>query len=175
MAELKIHGAEPEASDPAGKKIGILDAVLAVTLAIVSIVSHRTHTEAILHQAKSNDAWAHYEANRVTYHNLELGENLLFVLNEHNPAAEKMRADYAAQKEKYDQQSKESHETAQRAEQQAASDERRVLRYDIGEALLQISLVLTSLYFISRKKMFPAMGAAAAALGVIVAITGLAV
>ena len=173
MAELEIHHEETHKPDPAGQKVGVLAAILAVLLALVTIASHRTHTSAIMHQSRSNDAWSHYQSTRVKYHNLELGENLLSVLDARNAPSEKMREDYAAQKKKYDAQAKEIQESAQQLGDEAESDEHRALRYDIGEGLLEIGLVLTSLYFISRKKMFPALGAAAAAIGVVVAATGL--
>jgi len=48
MAELEIHH-EGSASDPTGKKVGVLAGVLAVLLAVVTIASHRTHTAAIMH------------------------------------------------------------------------------------------------------------------------------
>jgi hypothetical protein len=175
MAELEIHHEESHVPDRTGQRVGILAAILAVALALVTIASHRTHTAAIMHQSQSNDAWSHYQSTRVKYHNLELGENLLSVLNAHDVPAEKMRVDYAAQKQKYDAQAKEIQETAQHAQEEAESDEHRALRYDIGEGLLEIGLVLTSLYFISRKKMFPALGAAAAAIGAVVALSGLLV
>lgn len=173
MAELEIHHEESHTPDPSGKRIGILAAIFGVLLAIVTIASHRTHTAAIMHQSQSNDAWSHYQSTRVKSHNLELGENLLSVLDAHNAPAEKMRADYAAQKKKYETEAKEIQASAQQLGEEAESDESRALRYDIGEGLLEIGLVLTSLYFISRKMMFPALGATAAALGTIVAVTGL--
>ena len=55
----------------------------------------------------------------------------------------------------------------------AEADEHRALRYDVGEGLLEIGLVLSSLYFISRKKMFPVMGITAGIAGTAIAITGL--
>lgn len=174
MAELEIHHEGSHTHDPAGQRVGILAAVLAVALAIVTIASHRTHTAAIMHQSQANDAWSHYQSTRVKFHNLELGENLLSVLDAHNAAAAQMRSDYAAQKKKYAAQGKEIQDSAQHAQEQAEADERRALRYDIGEGLLEIGLVLTSLYFISRKLMFPWLGAAAAVAGTVVALTGLA-
>ena len=51
-----------------------------------------------------------------------------------------MRADYAAQKKKYEEQGKEIQESAKRSEEAAESDEHRALRYDIGEGLLEIGL-----------------------------------
>lgn len=173
MPELEIHHESGHAIDPTGQSVGVLAAVLAVLLAIVSIASHRTHTAAIIHKATANDAWQHYQSTRVKYHNLDLGENLLAVFGVKNDAGDKMLADYAAQKKKYEAQSAQIQEEAQRAEDSAGSDEQRALRYDLGEGFLEIALVLASLYFISRKKMFPVMGVIAGLAGTAVAATGL--
>ncbi len=175
MPELEIHHESEHAIDPMGQKVGVLAAVLAVFLAIVTIASHRTHTAAILHNSQANDAWAHYQSTRVKYHNLELGENLLAVLDAKGGPAEKMLNDYTAQKKKYEAQGTQIQEEAQRDEELAHGDEQRGLRYDFGEGLLEIGLVLTSLYFISRKRMFPAMGLLAGAIGAVIALTGLMV
>lgn len=173
MAELEIHHETHHESDPLGQKVGVLAAILAVVLAIVTIASHRTHTAAIMHKSSANDEWSHYQSTRVKYHNLELGENLLSVLHANGDGAEKMRADYAGQKTKYEEQAKEIQEKARGFDEQAEIDEHRALRYDIGEGLLEIGLVLSSLYFISKRRMFPVMGVAAGALGAIIAATGL--
>jgi hypothetical protein len=170
MAELEVHH-ETHASDPLGQKVGILAAILAVALAIVTIESHRTHTAAIMHKATANDEWSHYQSTRVKYHNLELGEDLLNVLHVTGEAPEKMRSNYGAQKKKYEEQAKEIQEKARAADESAEADEHRALRYDIGEGLLEIGLVLSSLFFISKKMMFPVMGVLAGAVGAVIAIT----
>ncbi|MBZ5592477.1 MAG: DUF4337 domain-containing protein [Acidobacteriia bacterium] len=175
MAELEIHQESEHEADPTGKKVGVLAALLAVALAIVTIASHRTHTAGIMHKASANDAWQHYQSTRVKYHSLELGENLVKIFGAKGEDADKMLADYAAQKKKYDEQSKQIQEEAKTAGDSAEADEHRALRYDIGEGLLEIALVLSSLYFISRKKMFPAIGLTAGITGVAIAITGLIV
>src|SRR6266480_3005777 len=161
MAELEIHHEGEHGSDPLGQKIGVLAALLAVALAIVTIASHRTHTAAIIHRSSGNDAWAHYQATRVKYHNLELGENLVSVLGAKSAPVEQMLADYAGQKKKYEEQGKQIQEEAKKDDETAEADEHRALRYDFGEGLLEIGLVLSSLYFISHKKMFPVIGIAA--------------
>ena len=50
MPELEIHHESEHAIDPMGQRVGVLAAILAVALAIVSIQSHRTHTAAIMHK-----------------------------------------------------------------------------------------------------------------------------
>jgi hypothetical protein len=175
MAELEIHHEGEHDSDPVGKRVGVLAALLAVALAIVTIVSHRTHTEAIMQKAAANDAWAHYQSTRVKYHNLELGQSLIGALGVRGDATEKLLADYAAQKKDYDGRGKKIQEEAEQDDHSAETAERRALRYDLGEGLLEIALVLSSLYFISRKRMFPGIGIIAGIAGAAIAVTGLLV
>ena len=172
MAELEIHNESEHDADPTGKKVGVLAALLAVALAIVTIASHRTHTAAIMHKSSANDAWQHYQSTRVKYHNIELGENLVRVFGAKGGPADKMLADYAGQKKKYDEQSKQIQEEARETGEAAETDERRALRYDLGEGLLEIALVLSSLYFISHKKLFPAIGILAGISGAAIAVSG---
>src|SRR5580704_17484209 len=174
MAELEIHD-EGHDNDPVGKTVGVLAAVLAVLIAMVTVASHRTHTAAIMHQSTANDDWAYYQANSIKLHNVELGEGLLSVLDAKGDAAEKLRSHYEDQKKKYDEQRDAQQEKAQKSDDTAEADEHRALRYDFGEGLLEIGLVLTSLYFISKTKMFPVMGVLSGLVGTVIAITGLLV
>src|SRR6266852_2082448 len=80
MAELEIHQEHEVDKDPAGKKVGVLAAVLAVFLAMVTIESHRAHTAGILLKTEANDQWNFYQAKRIKSHNLELGEDLIALL-----------------------------------------------------------------------------------------------
>jgi hypothetical protein len=173
MAELEIHHETEHEKDPTGKKVGVMAAILAVFLAVVTIASHRTHTAAIMHKSSSNDAWAYYQATRIKLHNSELGEKMVDLLGPKGEASEKAHAGFATEAKKYEEQSKERQESAKSADEAAEADEHRALRYDIGEGLLEIGLVLSSLYFISRKTMFPIVGLIAAVAGTGIALTGL--
>jgi len=172
MAELEIHH-EGHESDAAGKMVGVIAAILAVFLSVVTIASHRTHTAAIINKTTANDQWSYYQANRLKVHNVELGENLLTIIGSKSDAVEKIHSDYEAQKEKYDSGSKENKERAEAAEKASETAEMRALRFDFGEGLLEIGLVLTSMYFIARKKMFPVMGVLAGLAGTVCAAAGL--
>jgi len=109
----------------------------------------------------------------VKYHNLELGENLLRVYGAKGAAADKMMSDYAAQEQDYGKRAADIQKKAESYDALAERDEDRALRYDIGEGLLEIGVVLSSLYFISRRKMFPAMGLMAGIAGVVIAASGI--
>lgn len=173
MAELEIHHDTEHHSDPLGQKVGVMAAVLAVLLAVVTIASHRSHTAAIIHKSASNDQWSYYQATRVKLHTTELGESLVHMLGAKMEGADKMLAEYAGQKKKYEAQSKKIEEEAKGDVEAAEADEHRALRYDVGEGLLEIGLVLSSLYFISRKGMFPVLGGIAGVAGAAIAVSGL--
>lgn len=171
MAELEIHH-EVEHHDPAGKVIGVVASILAVMLAVVTIVSHRAHTEGVLLKADANDQWAFYQSKKIKFHNLELGEDLLNAMPVRTPAAEKTLEKYASEKKRYQKDSDEAQAKAKETEKESALVEAKALRYDFGEGLLEIGLVLTSLYFIARSKIFPVVGLIAAAAGVVIALMG---
>src|ERR1700689_2908738 len=166
MAELEIHNEGHEPDGP-GQLVGILAAVLAVLFAVVTIASHRTHTEAIIKKSEANDQWGYYQATRLKLHNLELGERLTRVLGAPNAATQASLAEYGPEKKKYDAQSKDLQAKAQEKTDESEAAERRALHYDLGEGLLEIALVLSSLYFIARKMLFPVIGVIAGVAGVI--------
>ena len=172
MPELEIHHEAGHAVNSIGQRVGVLAAVLAVALAIVSITSHRTHTDAIIEKSTANDKWAQYQAGRVKYHSLELGENLVDVMGVTGERANRMLGDYKRQKAKYEKEGKEIMEEARHADEAADASEKRALRFDFGEGLLEIALVVTSLYFISHKKMFPVIGVIAGITGGVLALMG---
>ncbi|MEJ0005375.1 MAG: DUF4337 family protein [Steroidobacteraceae bacterium] len=60
---------------------------------------------------------------------------------------------------------------AKAREGESQREENRGLRLDLGEGLLELGLVLTSLYFLARKRLFPIIGILAAVTGAIVAAT----
>ena len=172
MAELEIHHEHEHDADPLGRRVGVMASILAVLLAVVTIASHRTHTAAIIHKSGSNDKWSEYQATRVKLHTTEMGENMVHLLGTKGESADKMLADYVGQAAKYEDSSKKLRKDAEEADETAEADEHRALRYDVGEGLLEIGLVLCSLYFISRKKMFPVLGIIAGIAGTVIAITG---
>ena len=171
MAELEIHH-EVEGADPLGKKIGVLASVLAVFLAIVTIVSHRAHTDAVLYKSDANDKWAFYQAKKIKFHSLELGVDLLNALPTQGPQTAATAARYEKEKKRYTKESDEAQEDARKMDEKAAHVEDQALRFDFGEGLLEIGLVLTSLYFIARSTLFPVVGVISAVIGIAMAISG---
>jgi hypothetical protein len=174
MAELEIHHeVEGERKDPLGQKIGILASLLAVFLAIVTIASHRAHTEGVLMKADANDKWAYYQAKKIKQHNVELGQDLAAMLGADDEKAPKRAEHYNHEVERYTKEAEDIQNEAKALEEEVTVIEKRALRYDVGEGLIEIGLVLSSLYFISKKQLFPLIGVIAGIGGIVVAASGL--
>lgn len=173
MAELEIHHeGHGEGADPLEKTIGVAASVLAVMLAIVTIVSHRAHTDAVLFKSQANDKWSFYQAKKIKFHSLELGVDLLNAMPSRTPQADATLVRYEKEKQRYNRESNEAQDDAKRTDETAEHVEHQALRFDFGEGLLEIGLVLTSLYFIARSKIFPTMGILSAVVGVAIAVWG---
>jgi len=180
MGKLEVeihheHEHEHDHGDVLGQRVGVLAAVLAVLLAVVTIASHRTHTDAIMHRTSANDSWSYYQAERIKVYVLGLGGDLLDIEGARGAAIGALKADYDKQKKKYEDEAAGVQHDARKQDELAEAAEARAIRYDIGEGLLEISLVLGSLYFIARRKMFPVLSIVAGIAGSAVAVTGLMV
>jgi hypothetical protein len=176
MAELEIHHEhEGHDADPLGRKIGVLASVLAVFLAIVTISSHRAHTDAVLHKADANDKWAYYQSKRIKFHNIELGLDIAGMIGAKDPEAGARVERFKKERERYAKESDDVQKEARDLEAEVGTLESKALRFDIGEGLIEIGLVLSSLYFISKKKYFPSIGVIAGVAGIVIAASGLLV
>ena len=67
---------------------------------------------------------------------------------------------------------RESTGKAKEKEAETRHVEAEALRFDLGEGMLEISVVLASLYFIARRKIFPVVSLTFGTLGLVIAISG---
>ena len=170
MSELETHYDE---EDPIGKKIGVMAAIIAIFLSGVTILSHRSHTAAVVEKTEANNQWSYFQSKKVRLHNYELGKDMMELTAPKTEAAAAKIADYEKQIKRYEKEGDQIQENAREHDKESKLQEERALRYDLGEGFLELGLVLTSLYFVSKKKLFPAVGIVGATLGVVLAITGL--
>jgi hypothetical protein len=170
------HGVPHEAQhteDLMAKKVGLLAALLAIGLTMVTIASHRTHTHGIVARSEANDQWAYYQSKKVKYHNLELGIDLIAAGGLKGEAADKISQRYAAERERYDGEAKEIKREAEKKDRESQHAEHQALRFDLAEGLFEIGLVMSSLYFLAHRKIFPAIGLLGGIAGVVLGILGI--
>src|SRR5215469_3318775 len=71
LQELEEH-ADEGAHHPSMAPVSLTMAILAVLVAVVSLLGHRAHTEEVVLQNKSTDQWAYYQAKNIRRHEDEL-------------------------------------------------------------------------------------------------------
>lgn len=171
MSEIEIHHEHGHDTDAYGRRIGVLVGLIGILLAGVTIASHREHTAAVIHKTEANDQWSFYQAKKIRAQVLDVGVSLAASLGK--PADTKDAvAKMTAERDHQAQDTESIQEEAKAKEAESLRAEQRALRFDLGEGLLELGLVLTSLYFLSKKKYFPAFGLTAAGLGLVAAVLG---
>jgi hypothetical protein len=171
MAEVEIHG-HAHSDDAFGQKVGILVGVFGILLSIVTILSHREHAAAVVHKTEANDQWAFYQAKKIREHNEEIGAGLLNALAPDPAKVAALSTTLTKEKDRYAKEAEGIQKTAEERDQQSQRSESRALRFDVGEGLLELGLIMSSLYFLSRRRFFVAFGAVAATLGTVVSVIG---
>jgi hypothetical protein len=170
MPEIEVT---PEhAADPLTRRVGILVGVVGILLSVVTIASHRAHTEAVIHRTESNDQWAFYQAKKIRENTSDVALTLVRALESDSAKAEEAAHKLEAARDKYSDDAKDIMKDAQAKDVEQKIEERRALRFDIGEGLLELGLVLCSLYFLARKGFFPLFGVLASVAGTVMGIWG---
>ena len=173
IQELKEH-AEHGSHESAMRPVAFTMSVLAVLVAITTVLGHRTHTEAVLKQNQATDQWNYYQAHKIRDNDTELTSDLLSVIaTKDQAAAAKIEKAYADHRAKWSNDLKSEQEKAEGIEAQVESAERRANRFDLGEALLEIGLVITSVTLLTRQRAYWYFGMVFAVSGVVSAVSGL--
>jgi Domain of unknown function (DUF4337) len=169
LQELQEH-AEHAQHDHSLAPVSLTMAVLAVLVATVSLLGHRSHTEEVILQNKATDQWAYYQAKNIRRHTEELFLDSLAISPAKDQAA-KLQQKYAQDIDRYRNDQKEIEEKARDLEKEVVFERNRADRFDLGEVFLEMGLVITSITLLTRRRVFWGVGSALAVVGVIVAAT----
>ncbi len=141
-----------EAGEASMTRVSLIISVLAVLVAMVTVLSHREHTEAVLSQARASDRWGEYQGRRVRQAQLAFAQDLLSWQPGLNASTQTSKsAQYRAAQDRLQGQLDEDTHAARELETEVGLAERKASRFDLGEALLQISIVLASITLLTRR------------------------
>ena|SRR5437868_11696881 len=150
--------------------ISLAISILAVLVAMVTVLGHRSHTEAVLAQARATDQWNLYEAKKIRQDNLSVVIDQMQLQPTLNPKGTHDKlAEYKAHIAKWTNDLDETRKTAEGFQQKVEHAEKQAGRFDLGEALLQISVVLSSITLFTRRRSYFFGGITLGAAGLIVA------
>jgi hypothetical protein len=149
------ENAEHAEHESSMRPVALTMTILAVLVAIVTVLGHRTHTEAILNQDKATDEWNYYQAHKIRANDTALVADLLSVVTiADKDAASKIAKGYADHEAKWAEDLKGEQEKAEALEIKVEQAEARADRFDLGEALLEIGLVITSVTLLTRRRAY---------------------
>lgn len=172
--ELHEHAEHGRA--PGMAPVSFTMALLAVLVAIATLLGHRSHTEEILLQNKTTDEWAYYQAKNLRRNNLEALRDVMGALEGKDAEkAEAVQKRFETSIEKYAEDQKEIQQEARHLESELYQMRRRADRFDLGEVLLEIALVITSITLLTGNRLYWRLGMIFGALGVIAAASAYAV
>jgi hypothetical protein len=165
--------AEKAREDKSLAAVSLTMAVLAVFVAVVSLLGHRAHTEEVVLQAKSSDQWAYYQAKTIRQHEDELFSDLAAAVSSSDaPAMTKFREKAEQEAERYKHDKEDIQTEARKLEQEVATERNRADLFDLAEVFLEIGLVVTSITLLSGRRIFWHVGIVLSVVGVVVAVIG---
>ena len=165
MAEIEIHAPHGHDDDPLAKRVGILVGLIGIVLAVITIASHREHTAAVIHRTEANDDWSYYQAKKIREHTSDVAAQLARAVGTDQAKVDAAVAKFDAARAKYTTDAEGIQEEAKAKQKETVHAEFLALRFDLGEGFLELGLVLSSLYFLGRQRVFPIAGGTAALIG----------
>ena len=154
--------------------VSITMSILAVLVASVTLLGQRAHTEELLLQARASDQWAFYQAKNIRRHeDQETADILGTLVQQDKEKAQAAREKYLKEGERYEADKDQISDKAKELESERDLYSRRADRFDGGEGLLEVALVICSITMLTDRRFFWYGGMLIGAAGVILAVTGL--
>jgi hypothetical protein len=146
--------------------------VVAVAVALVSLLGHRAHTKEVLLQDKAGDQWAYYEAEKATVQGYKTSADILSSVEAKDPAhSQKLQEEYAQEIRTHEDNQKKYEDKALSLESGVTYEEHISDRLDLAEVCLEAALVIMSVTLLTRRRVYWKFGMILACLGVVAALT----
>jgi hypothetical protein len=183
---------EHAAHDPFGARVALSIAVIAAILAAVTLLSHQAHNttlqkqiEAGVFQTRASDQWAFFQAKKIRQHEYKAYSDLLGIVSHESGKDIEAATQGKSWREESDRYKVECDEIEKKArsfedEAKKATEESHLAharggRYDLAELAVELGLVLCSIAVLTKRRAFWFSGMAAAAIGLILALSALTV
>src|SRR5256885_6853254 len=147
------EGHEGHGDNPLTVPVSVTISILAVLVAGATLMGHRAHTEELLLQSQATDQWAYYQAKNIRLHEMQGIADLLAALApQEKKETAAIREKYVKQVEKYEGDKEDISEKAKELEKERDVISRRADRFDGGEALLEVGLVICSITLLTKRR-----------------------
>lgn len=171
METHEAHGNHEEY--PLMIPVAVTLSILAVLVAIATLLGHRAGTEALMFQTKATDQWAYFQAKNIRLHEMQSVADMLGAfMPADKEKAESLREKYLKETERYEKEKDEVSKQAKELESERDLAERREDRFDASEVILEIALIVCSLTLLTKKKIFWLSGITLGFVGFCVTLSG---
>jgi hypothetical protein len=168
---LEAHEGHEE--NPLMLPVAVTLSILAVLVAIATLLGHRGSTEELMLQTKASDQWALFQAKNIRLHEMQSVADMLGTFSPvDKEKAEALREGYLKEAERYEKEKDEASEQAKELEKERELVSRKTDRYEAGEVILEIALIICSLTLLTKKRFFWVSGIALGLVGLCVALSG---
>lgn len=153
--------------------VSITISIMAVLVAGASLLGHRAHTEGLRLETQAASRWTQYQAKSVRLHEAQgFSDIIKLVAPLNKEMGESLKEKYAKEVEHYQGDKVDVSKEAESLEAERDLTVRQADRFDGGEALLEIGLVICSITLLTKRKQFWIGGVLVGALGICLGLTG---
>ncbi len=171
-----LEGPEPEGHEKSHLTLPVTVtlAILAVFIAIATLMGNGASKEEILLQSQEADQWAFFQAKN---DGLRIAQSDVVLLGTLAPvdkeAATVAREKYEKEAERYAAEKAEAQNEAQRLRDERRLAERRGHRYEAAEVILEIGLILCTFTLLTGKRAFWFSGILLGAVGIVTGLSAI--
>ncbi len=164
MAEVELPNPEElkeKAERSFSRRVALVTAIYAVSLAIASLGGNNAMKEMLLAQQQSSDQWAFYQAKVIREHQYRAQKMRLEVeLAERGPALapsarqryEELLKKFSEEEKRYNAEKKDIEKDAKKLEHERDRNRDKDPYFDYAEVLLQIAIVMASVSILSGSR-----------------------
>jgi len=170
--ELPEHHHHSE-EGPLVLPVSLTISILAVFVAIVTLFGHRTHTEELSLETQAASRWNQFQAKSIRQRMTQVGGDIVSIVAPLNKdKGDALSAKYEKETEHYAADKEDVSKIAEELEHERDHAIHKADRFDLGEVLLEIGLVVCSITLLAKNKAFWFAGMLVGAIGLLVAATG---
>jgi len=158
-----------EAAAKGEKRIGVTMAVVAVFLAVATMLAHRTHTEEVVLQTRAADQWEYYQSKNSRSHMYEADSRLAML----SASGRDIAGQLAQTSKKESEDAEKIRQMAEHLEAETDAAARRATYFDVAEVALEVSLVLCSVTLLTTLPVFWLSSFVSTLAGLVLIVSGM--
>lgn len=164
----EIKESSEKAREAGEKTIGLTMAIIAVLLALATMLGHRTHTEEVLIQTKANDQWAYYQAKNIRSHLYQANSDMARLIKGDAAIAD----DFGKKAEDQKRGAEAVRVKAEDLEREVEVTSRRAGRFDASEIFLEVAIVLCSITLLTGRRSYWRLSFVSSVVGIAGMVSG---